>query len=347
MKSERSLDPLDSIYSEKDAFDYMSTSPAHANSIFQNKRIMDMMYALGQSDKAGIPLRYYQVSRNSKPSFYMEIDKATGESFVFEPSLVIKNKDHGSVRQFTHAAGKSVIVKTMTDPTEHDHVMNEARIMKRVYSSSKTCLFKMLRAQEVMEHRLVEPLIPGERADLFLSSVSDIHVLCHVMYAITKALMMLHRNGIIHGDFKLDNILIDAISDACFVAHIIDFGLSYLLTDTQARFFETDEVYLHIGPERINCDTPPAPHVNQDVFSLGYMLKRIIEDYMSPDLIHQTLPLVQRFMEQALDPNPLNRPPLTSFYQQFSGMSFFSKKRKCTEGPSYDTGESSSTATFG
>ncbi|MFZ4076531.1 MAG: protein kinase domain-containing protein [Legionellaceae bacterium] len=347
MKSETSLEPLDSILSEKDAVYYMSISPAHANSIFQNKRIMDMLYASGQSDNVGIPLRYYQGSCNSRPSFYMEIDKATGKSFVFEPSLVIKNKDHGSVRQFTHKEGKSVIVKTMTDPTEHDHVINEARIMKRVYSSSKTCLFKLLRDQEVIEHRLVEPLISGERADLFLFSLSDIHGLCHVIYAITTALMMLHRNGVIHGDFKLDNILIDKISDDRFVAHIIDFGLSYLLTDRQARFFETDEVYPHIGPERINCDTPPAPDVNQDVFSLGYMLKMIMEHYTSRDLIQQTLPLAVSFMEQALDPNPLNRPTLTSFYEQFSEMSFFSRKRKYTQGPTHERSQPSSTVTLG
>lgn len=347
MKSESSRDPLDSIRTENDAFHYMFTSSEHAKSLFLNKRIMDMMYASGQSDKPEIPFCHYQVRRDSKASFYMEIDKATGESFVYEPSLVIKNKENGSVRQFTHKKEKSVIVKSMTDPTEQEHIMNEARIMQYVYSSSKTCLFKMLRAQEVIEHRLVEPLIPGERADLFISSLSDIQALCHVIYAITEALMMLHRNGVIHGDFKLDNILIDKISDDCFVAHIIDFGLSYFLTDREARFFETDEVYLHIGPERINCDTPPAPHVNQDVFSFGYMLKMIIEHDSLYEDIHLALPLARSFMEQALDPNPLNRPTLVSFYEQFSEMSFFSRKRKCSEGPTYDQGEPSSKITLG
>lgn len=96
-----------------------------------------------------------------------------------------------------------------------------------------------------------------------------------ILKAIVIELQRLHELGIIHGDIKADNILIDDNNEIYF----IDFGLSNFTSDKTVFCALEEKDYW--PPERTNFSkhkkAHPAPSPAQDIFSLGHLIQHFLK----------------------------------------------------------------------
>jgi len=124
-----------------------------------------------------------------------------------------------------------------------------------------------------------------------------------IMLQIARALLFLHRKGIVHRDVKTRNICITADYK---VAKLIDFGLAASLHSS------TKELTRKVGTKKYR-----APEVNGtvvqgfgvDIYSYGAMLMRICSDFndMSSDMSAVTS-MLHPLAQMCIDDNPYARP---------------------------------------
>ncbi|KAG2003007.1 TKL/TKL-ccin protein kinase [Coprinopsis cinerea AmutBmut pab1-1] len=110
------------------------------------------------------------------------------------------------------------------------------------------------------------------------SLLSEVH---HRLLAVdvTQGLSYLHQQGMVHGDLKGDNILIDSSGRAC----IADFGLSSLVDGEMLRWTTSESTGLGVGgtsrwqaPELFDPDNESSrPTCYTDVYSLGCVFYEI------------------------------------------------------------------------
>lgn len=125
----------------------------------------------------------------------------------------------------------------------------------------------------------IEPYCPGKTLAEYLKSHQSHTELLEVFLAVAEKLLNLHDLGIIHGDIKDDNIIIEQcpITNRMTV-HIIDFDCSYKITDRHATKTRTTAAELgkhhHWAPERLGDNKEPlSPAFNQDIYSFGRLLE--------------------------------------------------------------------------
>lgn len=70
------------------------------------------------------------------------------------------------------------------------------------------------------------PVTPGAEKEIYSRLIKDRITLC---INVCSALQSLHNNSIVHGDIKLDNILLQKSTDGGFLAKVIDFDSSYVV----------------------------------------------------------------------------------------------------------------------
>ena len=108
----------------------------------------------------------------------------------------------------------------------------------------------------------------------------------HIVHQILGALAHAHARGIIHGDLKPSNVLIEEVPDEPPLVHMLDFGLAWLKADTHDERLDGEkapEYKPHAGagtpgymaPEQIQHE---QHHVcgATDLYSLGCILYRLI-----------------------------------------------------------------------
>lgn len=145
-----------------------------------------------------------------------------------------------------------------------------------------------------------KPVIPHE-SSLLVSKIS-------------RALSAAHDLGIIHGDIKPANIIIDPALNPV----VVDFGLAHHLDDSSVEDKGVFGTPGYIAPELL---APPyQANPRTDIFSLGVILHELLtgkmpqEPYLPPSYFVEVDPRYDLIVMKALHPSPRHRyPNATSF----------------------------------
>jgi len=115
---------------------------------------------------------------------------------------------------------------------------------------------------------LVMELLTGDTLTRLAGKMS-IRKTCETLGQIAEALDVLHREGIVHGDVKSDNVMMveeQVGPRRRTIARLIDFGLAHQISSTGAGSHQICGTPEYLAPERIEGG---PPSVSGDIYALG------------------------------------------------------------------------------
>ncbi|ODN42305.1 hypothetical protein BGC07_04360 [Piscirickettsia litoralis] len=208
--------------------------------------------------------------------------------------------NNGSVRRFESQTGlERYAVKRPLDPSpvELGVLKLEGELFKKVYPNEEV-LFK---ATSNSDGRLVMPLFPGGNFHETLKKYPN--RIGEIIVAVALELQRVHGKGVIHGDIKYDNVIIEE-KNGVFNAKFVDFGWAYK-NPGEARTITSQCPYW--ATERTQTKIKLKADTSQDVFSFGWMLS----------FAHRTAKKIPKefhpFIINSQSKNPQQRPNLKLF----------------------------------
>jgi serine/threonine protein kinase len=227
--------------------------------------------------------------------------------------------------------------------------------IKVAHSTSRSTLVNEIMAREIavlllLDHENIVPILDGdhncshplivtklvEQAESLYSLIarlsgdgskllSYLPFLLRALLSICRAVQTAHERGIVHGDPKPSNILIDKTGKAW----LIDWGLSQVFDGNLLRHTEGAKLDLlssglkealfarfdaegqiigtlpYLPPERCETDSPPAFDEKTDVFALGGILYQILTG-ACPNPVNKDLPVLESLevIQKGMRPNP-------------------------------------------
>nr|XP_034979156.1 NUAK family SNF1-like kinase 2 [Zootoca vivipara] len=188
---------------------------------------------------------------------------------------------YGKVKKARERSGKLVAIKSIRkdkikDEQDLVHIRREIEIMSSLNHPH------IIAVHEVFENssKIVIVMEYASKGDLY-DYISERQRLTeqearHFFRQVVSAIYYCHKNGIVHRDLKLENILLDANGNI----KIADFGLSNVFQ--QDRFLQTFcGSPLYASPEIVNGRPYKGPEV--DSWSLGVLLYILIHGAMPFD----------------------------------------------------------------
>lgn len=126
---------------------------------------------------------------------------------------------------------RRVAIKMLRDPCFSKHILDEAKIVARLNHPCVHAIYDM--GEYLGKTFLVMEFINGKTLDVWLAEQKrSAQEVIAIFLQIADGLHAAHSAGIIHGDFKPKNIMIDSHHQA----HLIDFGLSKKFTLSQISY---------------------------------------------------------------------------------------------------------------
>ncbi|XP_051551165.1 NUAK family SNF1-like kinase 2 [Myxocyprinus asiaticus] len=188
---------------------------------------------------------------------------------------------YGRVKKATDRSGRTVAIKSIhkdkiKDEQDWIHIRREIEIMSSLSHPHIISIYEVFENKD----KIVIVMEYASKGDLY-DYISDRQTITetearHFFRQIVSAVHYCHRNGIVHRDLKLENILLDSNGNI----KIADFGLSNLYQGD--KFLQT---YcgspLYASPEIVNGRPYRGPEV--DCWSLGVLLYTLIHKAMPFD----------------------------------------------------------------
>ncbi|XP_073721569.1 NUAK family SNF1-like kinase 2 [Misgurnus anguillicaudatus] len=198
---------------------------------------------------------------------------------------------YGRVTKAMDRTGRTVAIKSIRkekikDEQDLIHIRREIEIMSSLGHPHIITIYEVFENKD----KIVIVMEYASKGDLYdyiseKQQISETEAR-HLFRQIVSAVQYCHRNGIVHRDLKLENILLDGDGNI----KIADFGLSNLYQDD--KFLQT---YcgspLYASPEIVNGRPYRGPEV--DCWSLGVLLYTLVHGAMPFDghdyknLVHQ------------------------------------------------------------
>ncbi|KAM9443894.1 NUAK family SNF1-like kinase 2 [Clarias gariepinus] len=178
-------------------------------------------------------------------------------------------------RTGTPVAIKSIKKENIKDEQDLTHIRREIEIMSSLNHPHIITIYEVFENKDKMVI-VMEYASKGDLFDYISGRRVSEREARHIFRQIVSAVHYCHRNGIVHRDLKLENILMDANGDV----KIADFGLSNLY-----RRDEYLQTYcgspLYASPEIVNGRPYKGPEV--DSWSLGVLLYALVHEAMPFD----------------------------------------------------------------
>lgn len=271
--------------------------------------------------------RYYFYNHDKpsrRGSFIFELDTAasTPTAHLFNPIKPLGMGAYGDVRLFSTKTDRHLAVKSshINEVDEKNKAYFESKwkkeeqilqLMQEQPSPIKLFILKKDELNQVAI-RLIMPYIKGLHPKRLFERLRCAKQFSRIVSNMVKELRTLHVKGILHGDIKSSNILINSEERVTF----IDAGLSYFITDTPTRFMAVkNQQYPQVAPEFFKNEAGIPADPSQDIYAFGYLLFALVKLSPIQGIIERDYPSIVSFIEQALEENPTNRPSLDTFYQ--------------------------------
>lgn len=132
-----------------------------------------------------------------------------------------------------------------------------------------------------------------------------------LLLAVVREIKRLHTAGIVHGDLKTDNLMINISASEEIICSVIDLSRATLVGKEASCTPDSHGVCPHWAPER--CSLPdavkkPMTDFSQDIYSLGYLL----ENFFNLLNIDPKTTVLSNWIKAAKDGAPGKRPTLDS-----------------------------------
>jgi serine/threonine protein kinase len=201
---------------------------------------------------------------------------------VLKRTIPLAKKQHEEIYR-NHIRAMMLELQTLV----HDAVRKHENIVNLLGLAWETDPFDMERKWPVF---LMERATKGTLSDLFQAEshfTSPIRL--NLILDVVLGLEVLHLCGIIHGDVKLENVLVfentgNNIVDRPYIAKLADFSSSLFGVFTPSRLSSGTQPWK--APEWHKQLDPKALQLT-DIYSLGFAIWRIFADGKHPFLRHQ------------------------------------------------------------
>lgn len=159
---------------------------------------------------------------------------------------------------------------------------------------------------------LISRLVPGESLRTLLDRQGSMSAPAALLMAaqLCDALKAARRVGLVHGDVKPSNLLLEPDPDGGFILRLTDFGMAPLLSRAATRSAEHAAAAAYVAPE-LGAGEPPSDA--SDVYAVGVVLFESLAGRppekageLPPDLPQ----IVSASLASCLDKNPRQRPAL-------------------------------------
>lgn len=321
---------FDVIRTARVAVELMILNPSYRQLMLNHPRMRPLIdSSCYESDH----LLHYFKPESRRPSFYVEINKNTGESTVFNKKDELGSGVNGCVVDFMSDRQEHRAVKYFDkrwieffsdDQVEQEYIqaVKETDLRCKVYPAPNVCFF-FSRTQNVGYKKIMQcskrdilDFIDGEPLNTYYKKVSTLPEVVNLFLLMIQEIKKTHGQGIIHGDIKEDNIMITSDSKV----KLIDFGQAQFINGEKISTLGDPIQHRHIAPEcfRASSSRVLTAAVTQDIYSLGYMLRFLYNYYNQKFDVNPLFPSIKKFIDQALDITPANRPNLDDFYTELT-----------------------------
>lgn len=199
----------------------------------------------------------------SQTSVYEALDPLTGEKVALK---VLEDE--------MHSFAVSIMSALMRDNDIED-IVSESAILSKIQHRNIVSILEV-GADAIRGPYIVMEWIEGNTISQLIYSRRDDDPLISPMTCasisiqLLEGLSVVHRHGVIHGDIKPSNILIDVHG----VVKLADFGVARLVQLNDGGLFRGTLEYL--APERENFNSPTELSPTVDLYSVGIVMLEML-----------------------------------------------------------------------